>query len=79
MNTVKNFTTILCVKLDRCVGSCNSINDLTNKVCVPYKREDLNLSVSDIITGINESKTCHVCEKDYVWNPPTCNCENRKC
>ena len=20
----------------------------------------------------------HVCEKDYVWNPATCNCENRK-
>ena len=20
----------------------------------------------------------HVCEKDYVWNPATCNCENGK-
>ena len=25
-----------------------------------------------------ECKKCHVCEKDYVWNPATCSCENRK-
>ena len=25
------------VKLDRCVGSCNPLNDLSNKVCVPNK------------------------------------------
>ena len=27
-------------KLDRCVGSCNALNDLSNKVCVSYKTED---------------------------------------
>ena len=30
------------VKLDRCVGSCNTINDLSNKVCIPNKTEDFN-------------------------------------
>ena len=25
------------VKLDKCVGSCNTLNDLSNKVCVPKK------------------------------------------
>ena len=45
------------VKLDRCVGSCNTLNDLSNKVCVPNKTEELNLSVFNIITGINKSKT----------------------
>ena len=45
------------VNLDRCVGSCNTINDLSNKVCVPNKTEDLNLSIFNMITGINESKT----------------------
>ena len=44
-------------KLDRCVGSCNTLNDLPSKVCIPNKTEDLNLSVFNIITGINESKT----------------------
>ena len=42
------------VIFDRCVGSCNSLNDLSNKVCVPNKTEDLNLSVFNMITGINE-------------------------
>ena len=32
------------VKLDRCIGSCNTLNDLSNKVCVPNKTEDLNLN-----------------------------------
>ena len=99
------------VKLDKCVGSCNTLNDLSNKVCVPNKTEYLNLNMFNMITGINESKTLtnhisykckckfdgriminewnndkcwreckkrHVCEKDYVWNPAACNCENGK-
>ena len=45
------------VKLDRCVGSCNTLNELPNKVCVPNKTEDLNQSAINMITGINESKT----------------------
>ena len=28
---------LFAVKLDRCVGSCNTPNDLSNKVCVPNK------------------------------------------
>ena len=45
------------VKLGRCVGSCNILNELSNKVYVPNKTEYLNLSVFNMITGINESKT----------------------
>ena len=30
---------------------------MSNKVCVPNKTEDLNLSVLNMITEINESKT----------------------
>ena len=45
------------VRLDRCVGNCSTLNDLSNKVCVPSKTEDLNVSVFNMITGINESKT----------------------
>ena len=42
------------VKLDRCVGSCNTLNDLSNKVCLPNKTKDLlNLRVFNMITGIN--------------------------
>ena len=37
----------------KCVGSCNTINDLSNKLCFPNKAKDLNLSVFNMITGIN--------------------------
>ena len=101
------------VKLDWCVKSCNTLNDLSNKVWFPNKTEDLHLSAFNMIAIINESKTltkhisceykckfdggncnsdqgwnndkyrceckkCHVCEKDYVWDPATCNCEHGK-
>ena len=33
------------VNLDRCVGSYNSLNDLTSRPCVPNETEDLNLQV----------------------------------
>ena len=100
-------------KLDRCAGSCITLNDWSNKVFVPNKTEDINLSMFNMITGINESKTLakhisceckckfderkcnsdqwwnndkckceckkrHVCEKNYVWNPAACSCENGK-
>ena len=38
------------VKLDRCGGNCNTLNDLSNKVCAPNKTEDFNLSVFNMIT-----------------------------
>ena len=47
----------LAVKLDRCFGSCNTLNDFSNKVCVRNKTEDLDISMFNMITGINESKT----------------------
>ena len=102
------------VNLDRCVGKCNILNALSNKVCVPNKTEDLNLSVLIMITGIKKPETLtakhiscerrckfdarkynsiqkwnndkcwceckkrHICVKDYIWNPATCNCEIAK-
>ena len=70
------------VKLDRCVESWNTLNGLSNKVCVPNKTEDLNLNVFNMIKGINESKTLpkHIsckckckfdgrkCNSDQWWN-----------
>ena len=80
------------VKLDRCVRSCNTLNDLSNKFCVPNKTEDLNLSVFNMITGINELKTLikHIsckckCKFDGTkcnlyewWNNNKCWCDCKK-
>ena len=59
------------VKLGRPVGSCNTLNDFSNKVCIPNKIIDLNLSVFDMGTGISELKilTKHVlCEYKCRFN-----------
>ena len=45
------------VKLDRCIGSFDTLNDLSNKACIPNKTEDLNLSFFNMITWIYELKT----------------------
>ena len=45
------------VKLDRCAGNYNTLSDLSNKVWVPSKTEDINLSVFNLIIGIDQSKT----------------------
>ena len=44
------------VKLDRCVGICNTLNDLSNKICVPNKTKNLNVHVFNMITGKHEWK-----------------------
>ena len=70
------------VKLDRRVGSRNTLKDLSNKVCVPNKTEDLNIHVFNMIIGIIESKilikniSCKCkckfdgrkCNSDQKWN-----------
>ena len=79
-------------KLDRFVGICNTLNDLSGILFVPNKTEDLNLSVFSMIAGINESKTLtqHIsckckckfdgrkCNSDQLWNNDKCRCECEK-
>ena len=55
MNTVNHYFSFA-VQSDSCVGSFNTLNDLSNKVCVPNKTEELNLNVFNMITGKSESK-----------------------
>ena len=58
-------------KLDKSARSCNTLSELSNKLCVPNKIEDLNLSVINMITGINELKalTKHIlCECKYRFD-----------
>ena len=46
------------ITLDRCNGSCDTLNDPCSRICVLNKTEDVvNLNIFNMITGINESKT----------------------
>ena len=47
---------LIAVKLDRCVGSCHTLNVLSNKVCLSNETVDLNLIVFNMITVKKESK-----------------------
>ena len=74
------------ITLDKCDGNCNTFNDISNKICVPNKTEDVNLSVFDLITRKNESKTLtkHIpCEFKYKFDGRKCNLNqisnNNKC
>ena len=40
-------------KLHKCVESGNTLNDLPKKLCVPNKTEDWNLSIFNMMTGLN--------------------------
>ena len=41
------------VKVDRCVGTCNTLNNLSNKVCVSNKTEDLNITKNIYHANVN--------------------------
>ena len=79
------------VNLYRFFRSFNTLNNLSNKVCVASKTEDLNLSVFNMITRINQSKTLtkHIsckckfkfdgrkCNSNQKWNNDKCWCEGK--
>ena len=61
--------------LDRCVVKCNALNVLSNKVCVPNKKEDLNLMEFNMITEIHELKTLTM----HTSREHKCRFDGRKC
>ena len=63
------------VNLERCNGSCITLDDPSCKTCIPNKTEDDNLNVFNMITRKNESKAL----RKHI----SCKCkrkfESRKC
>ena len=45
------------ISLDKCNGSCNAVDDLPTKICVPSETKDMNDKKCNMITRINEVKT----------------------
>ena len=44
------------INLDRRNGSCNTLDAPSDRICIPNKTEDVNLSVFNMVTRINELK-----------------------
>ena len=74
------------IKINKCSGSCNNINNPYAKICVPDVIKDLNVKVFNLMSRTNETRfikrheTCkYVCRLDGVicnskqrWNENKC-------
>ena len=57
------------IKLNKCGGDCNNINDPMAKLCVPDIVKDMNVKVFNLLVRINETRkiVCHeTCVNAYV-------------
>ena len=77
------------IKISKCSGSCNNINDPYAKICVPDVVKDLNVKVFNLMSRTNETRhikwheTCKckcrldasVCNNKQRWNDDKCRCE----
>ena len=82
----------LVVSLYRCNGCCNTLDDLSSRICVAHKTEDVNFNVVNMIERIKESKTFkkkHIsysckykfdgrkCHSNQNWNKELCRRESK--
>ena len=57
------------IKVNKCSGSCNTINDPFAKLCVPDIAKNINVKVFNLMARINETR-------QIVWHE-TCKCTCR--
>ena len=77
------------IKINRCKGSCNTINDPCVKICVPDQIKNTNIKVFNLMSRTNETihikwhKTCKcncrldasICNNKQRRNDKKCRCE----
>ena len=77
------------IKINKCRGSCNSVNDPYAKLCVPDTVKDIDAKVLNLMPRANETRhiewyeTCKckcrsdtsVCNNKHRWNEEKCRCE----
>ena len=77
------------IKIDKCSGNCNSINNPYAKICVPDVIKDLNVKVFHLMSRTNETglikwhEKCKcecrldaiICNNKQRWNKNKCRCK----
>ena len=77
------------VKISKCSGNCNNINNPYTKLWVPDVSENMNVKVFNLISRTNETRclkwheTCKykcrldasVCNNKQRWSEDKCRCE----
>ena len=80
------------IKINKCSGGGNGINDPNAKVCVPAIVKNINVKVFNLLSRINETRhiiwheTCKcicrlsacVCNNRQRWNEYKCRCEYKE-
>ena len=80
------------IKIHKCSGSCNSINDPYATLYVPDVVKNINVKVFNLMSRTNETrhiewhKTCKskfrldasVCNNKRRWNNDKCRCESKE-
>ena len=99
------------MKINKCNGNCNNINNPYSRVCVPNIIKNITAKVFDLMSWKNKAKqikwhgNCECdpiiynnkqkwnkdkcryeckklvhkkCNKNFVWNPRSCNCEYKR-
>ena len=77
------------VKINRCSGNCNNINDSYARICISDTVKNLNVKVFNLMSLTNETRsiksheTCKcicrlneiICNNKQRWNEEKCRCE----
>ena len=80
------------VKVNKCSGNCNNINDPYARICVPDTVKNLNVKVFNLMSRTNETrsikwhKSCKcicslnkiICNNKQRWNEQKCKCDCKK-
>ena len=64
------------IKVDRCIGSCNDVNNPCSRVCVPKIVKNISFKVFDLISQQNELREVSFhksCKRDCLLNETVCN------
>ena len=76
------------IKINKCSGNCNNINNPYAKICVPDVIKDLNVNVFNLMSSNDETRfikwheTCKcicrldgiICDSKQRWNENKCRC-----
>ena len=46
------------IKVNKCSGTCNNVNDPYSNLCVSYVVKNMNIKVFNLVSRINETKNC---------------------
>ena len=77
------------VLVNKCSGSCNTLDNPMSKICVPKIIKNVNMKVYNFLMRLNETRkvlwhkgckcVCRlnssVCKRKQIWNSDTCRCD----